>query len=140
MLVLKDLKKWEYSSGGETGEGDPENGAAAGEWRPTEESWLWKDKEKYTIVELPAEETDTYQFQSLGGIKNNGYTFTHSDGQGKKIIAVNSCESSASYELPETGGMGSHGYTLAGCLCLMAGGLYMAARWHLYRKKQRADR
>ena len=141
MLVLKDLKKWEYFGSEGTGEETPgENGAAAGEWRPTEESWSWKDKEKYTIVELPLGEEGIYQFASLGGIKNNSYTFTHSDGQGKKIIGVNSCESSAAYELPETGGMGSHGYTLAGCLCLMAGGLYLAARWHLYRKKQKADR
>ena len=131
VLVLKDLKQWEYCGGDETAERA---------WRPTEKPWVWEDGKKYTIVELPLGEGDVFQFDSLGGIKNNGYTFTHSDGQGKKIIGVNSCESSAAYELPETGGMGSHGYTLAGCLCLMAGGLYLAARWHLYRKKQKADR
>ena len=140
MLVLKDLKKWEYFGSEGTGEETPgENGMAAGEWRPTEESWSWKDKEKYTIVELPLGEEGIYQFASLGGIKNNSYTFTHSVEQGKKIIAVNSCEGSAAYELPETGGVGSHRYTLAGYLCLVMSCLCLAAGWHLHKKKQ-ADR
>ena len=120
MLVLKDLKKWEYFGSEGTGEETPgENGAAAGEWRPTEESWSWKDKEKYTIVELPLGEEGIYSVE-----------------QGKKIIAVNSCEGSAAYELPETGGVGSHRYTLAGYLCLVMSCLYLAAGWHLHKKKQ----
>ena len=107
-LVLDGLKKWEAQSGG---------------WTPTEEDWIWEEKGKYTVVELPPGEEGLYQFAALGGLAHNGYTFTHSEERGKKIVAVNARENPEGYGLPETGGMGSHGYTLAGCLCLTAAGL-----------------
>ena len=94
-----------------------------GGWRPTEEAWVWKENEKYTVVELPLGEEEIYQFNSLGGLENNGYTFTHSGNHGKKIVAINACVVSATNELPETGGVGTHGYMLAGCLCLAAAGM-----------------
>ena len=127
-LVLTDLKKWEYQSGA-VSEEEPskENLIEAmedfGGWRPTEEAWVWKENEKYTVVELPLGEEEIYQFNSLGGLENNGYTFTHSGNHGKKIVAINACVVSATNELPETGGVGIHGYMLAGCLCLAAAGM-----------------
>ena len=99
---------------------------------PTEETWVWIENEKYTVVELPLGEEDIYQLDSLGGLRGNGYTFTHSGAQRKKIIAVNSRKSSTSYELPETGGAGNSRYTLSGLLCLAAAGLLFG------RKKQGA--
>ena len=118
-VPLKDMVKWKWEDGTETGG-----------WKPTEETWLWKDGEEYTVVELPLTEEGDYQFGSLGGIENNGYTFTHSDARGKEIIAVNLCEDSAAYELPETGGTGTRGHMLAGAACLMAAGTL------LYRKRR----
>ena len=90
---------------------------------PTEETWVWMENENYTVVELPLGEEDIYRLDSLGGLRDNGYTFTHSGVQRKKIIAVNSRKSSTSYELPETGGAGTSRYTLSGLLCLAAAGL-----------------
>ncbi len=121
-VILKDLKKWGYQSGAETAEGtDPTE--TSGGWMPTEETWVWMENENYTVVELPLGEEDIYRLDSLGGLRDNGYTFTHSGVQRKKIIAVNSRKSSTSYELPETGGAGTSRYTLSGLLCLAAAGL-----------------
>ena len=52
---------------------------------PTEETWVWMENENYTVVELPLGEEDIYRLDSLGGLRDNGYTFTHS-GSGRAAV------------------------------------------------------
>ena len=119
-VALEGMAKWAWE-GADTG---------AGMWQPTGEPWAWADGEKYTVVELPPAEDGDCRLASLGGIRGNGYTFTHSDAQGRKIIAVNTMGAQEAYELPETGGTGARGHMLAGAACLMVAGAL------LYRKRR----
>ena len=122
-LVLDGLKAWEHR---EVSEG------TGVEWEETQALWEWQDGATYTIVELPLGEEDGYRFGYLGGFRHNGYTFRHQNKGSERIIAVNTHEKAAAYELPESGGGGTGGYTLLGCICLLATGLLLG------RKRQRA--
>ena len=131
-VALKDMVKWKWEDNTETS-GVDGNGTDAGDgipaqtemsrWKPTNEPWHWEDGEEYTIVELPMGEGSACQFDTLGGVGNNGHTFTYFNDKRKEIIAVNLCKAPAIYELPETGGAGDSRYTLSGLLCLAAAGL-----------------
>ena len=122
-LVLDGLKAWEHR---EVSEG------TGVEWEETQALWEWQDGATYTIVELPLGEEDGYRFGYLGGFRHNGYTFRHRNKGSERIIAVNTHEKAAAYELPESGGGGTGGYTLLVCICLLATGLLLG------RKRQRA--
>lgn len=134
-LILKDLKAWDYEEVSETaqpaGETSEKAGSGSGvEWKETDTPWVWQEGGQYTIVELPVTEESGYQFSSLGGFGNNGYTFRHSNAGSVRVTAVNIHENPKMFELPESGGTGVQGYMLAGVTCLLAAGFL------LYRKRR----
>lgn len=134
-LILKDLKAWDYEEVPETaqpaGETSEKAGSGSGvEWKETDTPWVWQEGGQYTIVELPVTEESGYQFGSLGGFGNNGYTFRHSNAGSVRITAVNTHQNPKLFELPESGGTGVQGYMLAGVTCLLAAGFL------LYRKRR----
>jgi LPXTG-motif cell wall-anchored protein len=75
-MALANLKRYVYDEDSQT-------------WVPGDEDFAWVDNERYTILELPLDESNGFTFSSVNGSQKNAYTFASVSADPSSISFTN---------------------------------------------------